>query len=74
MELQRARADMAKVVENRNKIKMIEGVKEAGPPARNADEATKRAWELGEIARTQPSDLPSDVRHFYLRGAELARV
>jgi hypothetical protein len=50
MELQRARADMAKVVDNRNQTKMVEGVKQAGPPGSNADDATRRAWELGEQA------------------------
>jgi hypothetical protein len=70
MELQRARTDMAKVVENRNKTKMVDGVTEAGPPTAQADEATRRAWELGEQAKQLPSNLPSDVRHFYLRGAD----
>jgi hypothetical protein len=68
--LQQARADIAQVVEHRNNTDMVVGVDEAELPTAQSDAATQQAGVLGQQAVTLPSNLPPDVRHFFLRGAD----
>jgi hypothetical protein len=69
-QLQQARADMARVVENRNNTNQVGGVNQAELPNAQADPPTQTAGNLARQAVAMPSNLPPDVMFFYLRGAD----
>ncbi len=59
-QLQSARSDIAQSVRNGARAH------QAGPPSRN-DRLGQQQWELAIDASRAVSDLPKDVRHFFLR-------
>ncbi len=64
-ELQKARADIAQVERNRKAIKVEGGIERKNLQPNDPNESSQ--WKLAAEASDQPSDLPPDVRHFFMR-------
>ncbi len=64
-ELQKARTDIAQVERNRRAAGATTGIQRKD--VRSGDANEEKQWKLASDAANQPSDLPPDVRHFFMR-------